>query len=100
MSRIRLDMLHKKIMFGMLLLFLLSMVLTACGSKQIILPEQPPYKPELQTTCCQECVDAFTQSPVAMGEEGAVCGQFTTGKPLSEACADYFEVNYQSVGSC
>ena len=95
-----LGMSHQKIMFGMLLFFLLSVVLTACGSKQITLPEQPPYKPELQTSCCQECVEAFSQSPVAVGEEGAVCGQFTTGKPLSASCEDYFEVNYMSAGSC
>ncbi len=85
---------------AMVLLLLFSTILSACGKKTIELPEQPPYKPELQTTCCQACIDAFSQSPVAVGEEGAVCGQFTTGKPLTEECKDYFEVNYQSVGSC
>lgn len=84
------------IALGMLVLILL----TACGPKKITLPADEPYHPELEHICCKECKDAFDQSPVATSEAGARCGDFTTGRPLSKQCQDYFEVNYMSVSAC
>jgi hypothetical protein len=66
---------------------ILLVVLTGCSSQK-------------QTQCCQECIDAFGNSPVAMGESAAQCGQFTTGNPLLEECENYFKAEPQTVQEC
>lgn len=55
---------------------------------------------DLSSRCCRECLEAFSQSPVAVGAAGAQCGKFTTGKPLSEKCREYFESNPRTVAAC
>lgn len=50
--------------------------------------------------CCQECLTAFSQSPVAVGPQGARCGTFTTGSPLSTECQDYFSSSPRTVAEC
>lgn len=50
--------------------------------------------------CCQECLTAFSQSPVAVGPQAAHCGQFTTGLPLSAECTDYFSSSPRTVTEC
>ena len=93
-------MILKKTLITLLSLLTLTLLLTACGLEKIEIPEQPPYHPELENDCCQECVDAFSQSPVGVGPSQATCGEFTTGQPLNETCADYFEVNQFSAAAC
>lgn len=55
---------------------------------------------ESKARCCRECRAAFSQSPVAVGEEGARCGGFTTGAPLTAFCEDYFAANPATVAEC
>lgn len=55
---------------------------------------------DLASQCCQECLEAFSQSPVAVGAEATQCGAFTTGKPISNKCLEYFQKNPQTVAEC
>ncbi|PHN06671.1 hypothetical protein CRP01_10265 [Flavilitoribacter nigricans DSM 23189 = NBRC 102662] len=55
---------------------------------------------DLSSQCCGECMEAFSQSPVAVGAAGANCGEFTTGKPISDRCREYFKNNPRTVAEC
>ena len=55
---------------------------------------------QLKADCCKECLEAFSQSPVGVGAEGVNCGAFTSAKPLSKACVDYFEKYPMVVSAC
>lgn len=55
---------------------------------------------DIATRCCRECIEAFSQSPVGVGAAGAPCGNFTTAKPLSRRCQDYFGQYPQTVEQC
>lgn len=54
----------------------------------------------LSDRCCQECLTAFSQSPVAVGPQAARCNQFTTGAPLSQGCQEYFSSSPRTVAEC
>ena len=54
----------------------------------------------LPAQCCQECKAAFAQSPVGVGPEGARCGGFASGKPLSKPCEFWFDQNVRTVAQC
>ena len=62
--------------------------------------QEEPVTTDLKTQCCQECLEAFSQSPVAIDKAGAVCGDFTTGQPISEECLEYFRNNPTTVAEC
>gem|GEM_PF-3277504 len=53
-----------------------------------------------EKSCCSECTLAFSQSPVAVGSEAAICGKFGSGQPLSANCSDYFEAHPKTVQAC
>ena len=57
-------------------------------------------KVALREKCCEECADAYGQSPIAAGPQGAICGHFATAKPLSEACAAFFLNQSIAVSRC
>ncbi|MEZ5041497.1 MAG: hypothetical protein R2828_16510 [Saprospiraceae bacterium] len=61
---------------------------------------QKRQRMDLKTTCCKACLEAFNQSPVAVGPEGARCGSFTTAQALNKTCSDYFMTNVVMVGDC
>lgn len=50
--------------------------------------------------CCIECANAFSQSPVAASSAGVICGRFTSGKPISQSCSDYFNKYPIYVSQC
>lgn len=54
----------------------------------------------MRLKCCEECIAAYSQSPIAVGPNGARCGNFMTGKPISDECAGYFEANPSTVSGC
>jgi hypothetical protein len=56
--------------------------------------------PELKYSCCFECDNAFSKSPIGVGPEAAMCGKFGSGQPLSEKCKTFFENNPMSVSAC
>ncbi|PIU21445.1 MAG: hypothetical protein COT15_02360 [Candidatus Diapherotrites archaeon CG08_land_8_20_14_0_20_34_12] len=53
-----------------------------------------------KTTCCNECLNAFSQSPIGVGPQGAFCGTFMTANPISKECDKYFSENEMSVADC
>ncbi len=57
-------------------------------------------KNAIKERCCQECLTAFSQSPVGVGPRAAQCGSFTTGSPLSATCEDYFSSSPRTVAEC
>jgi YHS domain-containing protein len=71
---------------------LLILSLTACNTSK--------KQEDLSAQCCQECLEAFSQSPAAVGAAGANCGEFTTAKPISAKCKDYFKNNPRTVAAC
>jgi hypothetical protein len=50
--------------------------------------------------CCDECIAAFSRSPVGVGAEGAKCGQFASAAPISVPCMSYFASNPTTVAQC
>ena len=54
----------------------------------------------MKNQCCKECKDAFTQSPVDLGDKGAKCGEFTTTQEISIVCKSYFNKNPTTVSEC
>jgi predicted small secreted protein len=54
----------------------------------------------LKEKCCKECLEALNQSPVGIGKQGVLCGEFTTAKPISKECLEYFKKNPTTVGDC
>jgi len=50
--------------------------------------------------CCDECVNAYSKSPVAYGPQGAKCGHFMTGNPISAECDTYFAGKNMTVTQC
>jgi hypothetical protein len=59
-----------------------------------------PVSETLRGKCCGECSAAFSQSPVDVSSEGALCGKFTTGNQISAECETYFEGNSFTVSEC
>ncbi|MCI0503718.1 hypothetical protein L0Y65_03325 [Candidatus Micrarchaeota archaeon] len=57
-------------------------------------------KCRLRQQCCEECKAAYSQSPVAAGPNGAQCGHFISGKPISDECGIYFESFPSTVSGC
>ena len=55
---------------------------------------------ESKAKCCEECKTAFSKSPIGVGPEVAMCGNFGSGQPISEECKLFFENNPMSVTSC
>ena len=55
---------------------------------------------DMSVRCCKECLEAFSQSPVGVGAAGAQCGAFSSGKPISQSCTEYFKKHPQSVADC
>ncbi|MFQ5620692.1 MAG: hypothetical protein ACE5FT_02520 [Candidatus Nanoarchaeia archaeon] len=53
-----------------------------------------------QVDCCKECLEAFQQSPDAIGVEAAQCGQFSSAKQMSQACITQFENSPKAVEAC
>ncbi len=82
----------EKIMVLLLLsvLLFLSIFVLACQ----------PSQPDLEMVCCQECADAFSQSPIGVGAVGVECGEFGSAKPISKNCIVYFEENPLKVSEC
>lgn len=73
------------------------------GSKETSKPEYGSDRGDgafYPLSCCQECVNSFGQSPVGVGEGGAVCGQFTTSYGYSSRCQEYFRNNTFTVAQC
>lgn len=54
----------------------------------------------LERQCCVECNDAFSQSPVGVGEQAAKCGEFTSAKELSVECKEFFSQKPMTVKEC
>ncbi len=55
---------------------------------------------DVRPSCCAECLDAFSQSPVGVGEEAVACGAFTSSLPISEECEAYFKNYLMTVAQC
>jgi len=55
---------------------------------------------ELKTKCCGECKTAFSKSLVGFGPKMAMCGDFSSGQPVSANCNSFFENNPMSVSAC
>ncbi|NRB46970.1 MAG: hypothetical protein HRU41_04815 [Saprospiraceae bacterium] len=77
-----------------LLVSLLVFVVISCGVKKAKTAE------DLRSQCCKECVEAFSQSPVGVGAEGARCGSFNSAVELSSPCQKYFSENPVMVSEC
>jgi hypothetical protein len=75
---------------------LLTIMLASCSKTQ----KAQNTENELACKCCKECSEAFSQSPAAVSPEGAKCGQFTTGNPISKECLEYFEKHPTTVAEC
>lgn len=54
----------------------------------------------LKIKCCEECKLAFSKSPIGVGPEAAMCGNFGSGQPVSANCKSFFENNAMSVSLC
>ncbi len=54
----------------------------------------------MRLRCCEECIAAYSQSPIAVGPHGAKCGHFMTGKPISSECGGYFDSFPSTVSGC
>jgi len=50
--------------------------------------------------CCTQCIDAFTQSPDAIGPEVAQCGKFNSANQIGELCLEEFKSKPQTVEEC
>jgi len=74
-----------------LILFLAMVFLLQCN-------QNPPK--DLKKKCCMECQEAWSQSPAAIGPEGAKCGEFMSAKSLSEECIQYFKEHPATVSEC
>lgn len=70
------------------------MLVLGCGVKKSSSPQ------DLQTQCCQECVEAFSKSPVGVGAEAARCGFFNSAEEISSPCQKYFKENQVMVSEC
>ncbi|MBI2573366.1 hypothetical protein HYV86_05880 [Candidatus Woesearchaeota archaeon] len=57
-------------------------------------------QPSLNPDCCIECVNAFSQSPVAVGPSAAACGHFMSGYSMSTQCEEYFRDAAVTVDDC
>ena len=55
---------------------------------------------EIKTKCYEECADVFSKSPVGVGPEAVMCGNFSSGQPISANCKLFFENNPISVSVC
>lgn len=71
---------------------LLILGLAACNTSK--------QQEDLATVCCQECQEAFSQSPVGVGASGAQCGEFATAQPISKRCQEYFKTHPRTVAEC
>ena len=58
------------------------------------------YGPYLGVHCCEECLEAFSGCPIAVGPEALMCGKFSSGYNMSEECKQYFKEHPASVSKC
>ena len=58
------------------------------------------YGPYLGIHCCEECLEAFSGCPIAVGPEALMCGKFSSGYNMSEECKQYFKEHPASVTKC
>ncbi|NET34955.1 MAG: hypothetical protein F6K19_23505 [Cyanothece sp. SIO1E1] len=77
------------------LLIVLVFLLLGCGVKK-----KSAASEDLRSQCCQECVEAFSKSPVGIGAEGARCGSFNSAVEISSPCQKYFKDNQMMVSEC
>ncbi len=90
------DIQHKKNnmkKYFYLIIIALSFLLT-CKNLQL------KKEANLKEKCCRECLEAWSKSPAAIGQEGAFCGQFTTAEPICEECIEYFRKHPTTVKDC
>jgi len=57
-------------------------------------------KEDIRKKCCFECSSAFSQSPISLPPEAVECGAFTSGRPLSEMCIEFFKTDSVMVSDC
>ncbi|HJH27665.1 MAG TPA: hypothetical protein C5S37_13095, partial [Methanophagales archaeon] len=50
--------------------------------------------------CCEECLEAFSECPIAVGPVALMCGKFSSGYNMSEECREYFKEHPASVAKC
>ena len=50
--------------------------------------------------CCEECLKAFSRSPIGVGPVAAMCGKISSGYNMSEECKQYFKEQPASVSKC
>jgi len=55
---------------------------------------------KLKNSCCIECKNAFSKTPIGVGPEVAMCGKFSRGQPMNTNCKLFFEDNPMSVSAC
>lgn len=79
---------------------LLALALILCSSLWISCNTAQQKSADLNIRCCQECREAFNQSPVGVGAAGVNCGEFSSGQPISQLCLDYFKDNPMTVAEC
>lgn len=84
----------KYLPFAIGFLLILQLVIACSSSRQNSTEE------ELYTRCCEECRQAFGQSPVGIGAAGAKCGEFSSAEPISQFCRDYFKDHPMTVADC
>ncbi|HIG92689.1 TPA: hypothetical protein HA242_01460 [Candidatus Woesearchaeota archaeon] len=78
----------------------LSIGLFICSIVVLFLIFEYSTQQTTSAACCQECQEAFSSSPAAVGPSQARCGEFTTGRPLSPECQQYFDGNRVMVSEC
>lgn len=74
----------------LLSIIILTLLISSCTTPQ----------PSLNPECCQQCLQAFSQSPVAIGPSAAACGHFMSSHPLSSQCEQYFQDASVTVDDC
>lgn len=80
--------------YTLLVLGMMLFTLENCGVKK------NSQTQDLQTGCCQECLEAFSQSPVGVGANAARCGFFSSSVELSTPCQKYFKKNEVMASAC
>ncbi|MDO8642060.1 MAG: hypothetical protein Q7R76_00515 [Candidatus Woesearchaeota archaeon] len=77
-------------MNNLIILLILTFIVGGCASSA----------ENIQQSCCAQCLDTFSQSPVGVGQSAARCGEFTSSLNLSNDCAAYFKTNSMTVAQC
>jgi len=83
-----------KTAYSYLVLGCLIFLIYGCGVKK------SAKTTDLSTQCCKECLEAFSQSPVGVGADGARCGFFNSSAEISSPCQKYFKENQVMVSEC